>query len=110
MNNLDRTTKALLLLLVIGVWGLLLRPFFLPAAAHAQVPIPPQKTKQTAISVAGEFLYLYQDGKLYVYGFEAAVNRRRELAAKGWARPLEQDENKPTLLSTYDLAMQARTR
>src|SRR6476646_6442229 len=110
MNNLDRTSKVLLLLLVIGVWGLLVRPFFFPVAAHAQVLATPQKTKQTAISVTGEFLYLYQDGKLYVYGFEGAVNRRRELAAKGFARPLEPDENKPTLLSTYDLAVRSHTR
>ena len=35
-TRLDRTTRGLLLLLVLGVWGLLLKPLFTPAPAHAQ--------------------------------------------------------------------------
>ena len=34
-TRMDRTTRGLLLLLVIGVWGLLLKPVFTPAPAHA---------------------------------------------------------------------------
>ena len=33
--TIDRTTKILLALLVIGVWGLLLRPVFEPVTARA---------------------------------------------------------------------------
>ena len=105
MNNLDRTSKTLLFFLVVGIWGLLLRPFFLPAVVQAQTSAIPQRTKQTALVAAGEYLYLYQDGRLFVYGFDAAIKRRRELAAKGYMRPAEQDETKVSLLSTYDLAL-----
>ena len=33
--TIDRTTKLLLALLVIGIWGLLLRPVFEPVTARA---------------------------------------------------------------------------
>ena len=33
----DRATKALLLLVAVGLWGLLLRPLIVPAPAEAQV-------------------------------------------------------------------------
>ena len=36
----DRDTKALLLLLVIGLWGLLLRPFIEPTPAQAKGAAP----------------------------------------------------------------------
>lgn len=36
MQSVDRYTKVVLTLLVIGVWGLLLRPFVLEAPAWAQ--------------------------------------------------------------------------
>jgi len=109
MNNLDRTSKTLLFFLVVGVWGLLLRPFALPAAVLAQTSAIPRRTKQTALVAAGEYLYLYQDGRLFVYGFDAAIKRRRELAAKGFVRPVEPDETRVRLISTYDLAVPTGT-
>ena len=112
MNNLDRTSKSLLLLLVVGVWGLLLRPFFTPPPVQAQSPSP-KPASLTAISVTGDNFYLYQEGKLYIYGFEGAIKRREAhrkrlkiLEGKGFVDPnvlLESQEYpseyKPNLLS-----------
>jgi hypothetical protein len=55
MNKLDRTSKTLLFFLVVGVWGLLLRPFFLPTVVQAQTSPIPQRTKQTALVAVGEY-------------------------------------------------------
>ena len=125
MNNLDRTSTTLLLSLVVGVWGLLLRPFFTPTVVQAQSPpSAPKPASLTAISVTGDNFYLYQEGKLYVYGFEGARRRREEhqkrlktLVEKGFVDPsvlIESQEypfeSKPNLLSTYNLSVPTRAR
>ena len=48
-NNMDRSMKALLALLTIGVWGVLLRPFFVQNTAQAQAQGPHPQVGRYAI-------------------------------------------------------------
>ena len=41
---LDRTTKLMLALIILGLWGLLLRPAFMPVPIQAQQSQPLQLT------------------------------------------------------------------
>jgi hypothetical protein len=58
MQNYDRSTKILLFLLVLGVWGLLLRPLFPSLVTHAQKaqpkPQPQASTKAYGILLLDE--------------------------------------------------------
>lgn len=45
MQSFDRSTKILLFLLVLGVWGLLLRPLFPSLITHAQKTQPKSQPK-----------------------------------------------------------------
>jgi hypothetical protein len=59
----QRTTTVLLLFLVIGVWGLLLRPIITPQPVHAQ-------DNGAAISSKG---LLFTTNGLYLYGPNGGV-------------------------------------
>jgi hypothetical protein len=82
MSSMDRTTRGLLTLLVIGIWGLLLRPFFVASPVVAQAPQEPRGRSQTAITFKDNFLYLYKDSKIYVYGFDNFLKRQKILIDK----------------------------
>lgn len=68
----DRTMKFLLALLVIGVWGLLLRPLFTAAPAQAQagarssIPTVLSKTETAGETV---FVFLSRGGSLSIKAY-----------------------------------------
>lgn len=80
-NRPDRTVKVLLLLLVIGVWGLLLRPLFNAAPVRAQQAQQPDRANQPieqeiigspsppspSMVVIGDGLYVAGDGYITHY-------------------------------------------
>jgi hypothetical protein len=65
----DRTAKLLLALIVLGLWGLLLRPVFTPVPARAQVQSALQLTSPVlAIHPTTGMVYLATpDGNLYLF-------------------------------------------
>ena len=103
--QLDKTSKILLFALVLGVWGLLLRPIFHSDSVQAQdiSPPTPKSSKASQLWFNGDFLYLYQEGKVYKYGFEAKMKRHKALVEKGFIQETETDDDKPILQATYDL-------
>ena len=66
---LDRTTKLMLALIILGLWGLLLRPVFTPLPTQAQQSQPLQLTAPVlAINPNTGVLYLAPaDGNLYLF-------------------------------------------
>jgi hypothetical protein len=70
MNAQDRQVKVLLALLVIGVWGLLLRPLLPATKAHAQKP------KQREYMVINAYYYGY------IMSDQAKL--LNEYSAEGW--------------------------
>lgn len=55
----DRSTKFLLAIIALGVWGLLLKPTVLPAQAQAPGSLTP------AVAVGMNSVYVAYDGKVY---------------------------------------------
>jgi hypothetical protein len=87
MNRADRTTKVLLALLVIGVWGLLLRPLLTAAPAQAQQqPAPAQEQEivgsrgvcpnPTAV-VIKDAIYVIGDGYITRYDTSSGQSLRQ---------------------------------
>ena len=109
MIQLDKTSKFLLLALVLGIWGLALRPIFYSDAAQAQKISPPfpQSAKASQLWFEGDYLYLYQGGKLFKYGFEGKMKRHKSLVEKGLIQETEVANDKPILQATYDLTKSA---
>lgn len=50
-NRMDRTTKILLALLVVGVWGLLLRPLLVATPAQARQQPPPANRRPAPLVI-----------------------------------------------------------
>jgi hypothetical protein len=66
---IDRTTKLMLALIILGLWGLLLRPVFMPVPTQAQQSQPLQLTAPVlTINPNTGVLYLAPvDGNLYLF-------------------------------------------
>lgn len=64
--TIDRSTKLLLTLLVLGVWGLLLRPSVAPARAEEQPPAP---EGGYSWSISGDMsgIYVFKGNTIYRY-------------------------------------------
>lgn len=67
----DRTTKILLVIIAVGLWGTLLRPLFTPLAVRAQQPAPPTPSLAgshialpPALVVDKNWIYVAADGYL----------------------------------------------
>jgi hypothetical protein len=61
----DRTTKALLALIVLALWGLLLRPLVGAQPVHAQEP-----AHAMAMQVENGYLCIIDTGFVYVYNLK----------------------------------------
>lgn len=90
----QKTIAALLLLLVIGVWGLLLRPAFTPTPVQAQNPEGNPTTARGLLSV-GNGLYLYSPGG-NIYHF------RLDLKLLDRAIPGQDDQHRPTYTVVHE--------
>ena len=69
----DRTTKLLLGLIVLALWGLLLRPALTPLPAKAAPDAPAGATNGMVVTDRGVYLYS-SDGSLYL--FDQSLNLR----------------------------------
>ena len=93
---LDRTTKILLALLVLGVWGLLLRPALTPVPVHAQqastlsFPGP----MLTINPVSGVLYLAPSDGNVYLFDPNTLQLRARAVYVPPTFDP-KTDQDKP---------------
>ena len=77
-GHTDLITKVLLVLLVLGVWGLLLGPFLRGAPVQAQHAEYPPQSAITPALVAGDTLYVVfnNGGKTSVKAFHALPSKK----------------------------------
>jgi hypothetical protein len=68
----QRTTTLLLFLLVIGVWGLLLRPAVTPIPVHAQTGDVPTADRALLFTTNGVYLYA-PTGNVYRFGYDLTL-------------------------------------
>ena len=79
---LDRTTKLLLFALVLALWGLLLRPVFTPAPAHAQNSVLDGAVATDGVIYTPGGIYLTPgDGNLFKFDLNLNLQAR---ALKGF--------------------------
>ena len=71
--NIDRTTKLLLAALVVGVWGLLLKPTVLPA--QAQIPQPAAFTPALALGNDGIYVAVPTGQSGSVFRFQGKLGQ-----------------------------------
>ena len=71
----QRTTMVLLVLLVIGVWGLLLRPAVTPIPVHAQNGDVTASDRALIFTVNGVYLYA-PNGNVYRFGYDLTLHDR----------------------------------
>jgi|SRR5437899_2747824 len=86
---LDRTTKILLTLIVLGLWGLLLRPVFTPIPAGAQQANQLQLTAPmlTLNPVSGVLYLAPPDGNVYLFDPNTLELRARAVYAPASINP-----------------------
>ena len=91
----QRTILVLLLLLVIGVWGLLLRPAITPLPVQAQNPEGNPISARGLLS-AGNGLYVYSPGgNIYHFGLDLKLLDRAFPGEDAQHRPTYTVEHEP---------------
>lgn len=73
--NIDRTTKFLLAVLAIGIWGLLLKPTVLPAQAQQIPPGPAEFTPALALGNDGVYVAVPNGQSGSIFRFEGKLGK-----------------------------------
>ena len=80
--TIDRTTKALLLALTLGVWGLLLRPVVSPMEGRAAAPAGSSVAIAAEGSSSGVYVAAPAGQSGSVYRFEVYPRPRKKLLGR----------------------------
>ena len=102
----DRTTKHLLALVILGVWGLLLRQVFTPVPTQAQTQSVGQNAIQLTVPVmqihptTGALYLALPDGNLFVFDPDTLKLRHRAVYTRWFERRSTAEDKAPTYHNT----------